>query len=519
MKFRFFLVSILTIVGLESFAQIVNYSDFAQMVGQSQPIGSSRFLGLGGTHAALGGDLSNIASNPAGLGFYSRSEIGLGLEMRANNADAKYIDQSILDQTNRQGISYFGIVFGGKELVNNIRSTIGISYSIPRRFGLNFSLDAVNNASSLLDKFAEKANQNGETGESLNAQYDPNTNTANTFEGVAYQAYLLNPDENSDGAPFWHWEEGKPARQRAYIQNSGQISQWSFSYGLNYLDKIYAGFGMNFLRLDAKNQIQWQEGYPSGRNVSGFTLEEYLRTRGSGVNFQGGLIVRPNANFQLGVNIQSPTFYSDLYEEYTGGIDPTILSIPVIDNQGNENEIIQVNPIYLPNNQFYYSIYTPTKIDLGAVIFLKKKGFISANYGIQNFGKTRLETNYLNSGIDNSNFKNYQNGITQDTYQNLISYRFGAEYKITPRIALRGGYSYAGNVVNPNFDQIDRSISQFSGGLGYRSSKFYIDATYLVNQTNMVYTPYTLEDPSRYASAEINLSNAVFQISIGTFFN
>jgi hypothetical protein len=57
----------------------------------SQPntFGSARFQGMAGVNTALGADVSSIAGNPAGLGFFRKSEwsISAGLNFAAARAD------------------------------------------------------------------------------------------------------------------------------------------------------------------------------------------------------------------------------------------------------------------------------------------------------------------------------------------------------------------------------------------------------------------------------------------------
>ena len=42
---------------------------------QTELNGTARYLGMGGAFGALGGDISSMSSNPAGLGIYRSSEI------------------------------------------------------------------------------------------------------------------------------------------------------------------------------------------------------------------------------------------------------------------------------------------------------------------------------------------------------------------------------------------------------------------------------------------------------------
>ncbi|HLL94669.1 MAG TPA: hypothetical protein VK404_06820, partial [Spirosoma sp.] len=56
--------------------------------------GTARFQGLGGNHAALGGDASNAFGNPAGLGYYNRSELSISPSLRLTNVDGSFLGQT-----------------------------------------------------------------------------------------------------------------------------------------------------------------------------------------------------------------------------------------------------------------------------------------------------------------------------------------------------------------------------------------------------------------------------------------
>ena len=48
---------------------------------QTETRGTARFMAMGGAFTALGGDLSTLTQNPAGIGVYRRSEIGATLDI------------------------------------------------------------------------------------------------------------------------------------------------------------------------------------------------------------------------------------------------------------------------------------------------------------------------------------------------------------------------------------------------------------------------------------------------------
>ena len=51
------------------------------ILSQTDLRGTARFMSMGGAFTALGGDLSTLTQNPAGIGVYRRSEIGATLDI------------------------------------------------------------------------------------------------------------------------------------------------------------------------------------------------------------------------------------------------------------------------------------------------------------------------------------------------------------------------------------------------------------------------------------------------------
>ena len=70
------------------------YFEDALRFSKTIPTGTARIVGIGGTQWSLGGDISNIAGNPAGLGFYRSSEASLSLGYELWSSDASYLNQS-----------------------------------------------------------------------------------------------------------------------------------------------------------------------------------------------------------------------------------------------------------------------------------------------------------------------------------------------------------------------------------------------------------------------------------------
>ena len=69
-------------------------TEFNSALRYSQNIygGSARFTGLGGAFTALGGDVSSISLNPAGLGVYSGSQIMFTPSFQFFQSNTKTLD-------------------------------------------------------------------------------------------------------------------------------------------------------------------------------------------------------------------------------------------------------------------------------------------------------------------------------------------------------------------------------------------------------------------------------------------
>jgi len=326
-RFIFFLLLSASYVGR---AQIYTYPLLAKQFSTSYATGSARMQGLGGSQSVLGADLSSIAGNAAGLGFYSRSEIGLNLAYLSANTQANYLDQTSSSDNNLVNLPNFGVVISGEYLSSSTwRGAFGIGYSKQIVLGQPLSVQGTNNRSSYLDYLIQKAGDKGATGASLDDEYDSYYNTADSREAAAYQAYLINPNAQTNGAPFERYLPNLPTKQAGIASNSGSISQWDISYGAAYQDRLYIGLGVHFSKLSATMTQRWEESFPNNNFVAGWAMEEQLNTSGSGISVSLGAIYKLKSNLRVALNLQTPTYYDQLIEQYGGTLTPQISSIPV----------------------------------------------------------------------------------------------------------------------------------------------------------------------------------------------
>lgn len=109
-------IFILFILGIcsfsfNSYAQISPYTTDAVKYTQTDGGGTARFVALGGANVSLGGDISSISGNPAGLGFYNKSSWAISPVLRIGDFSALYQGESTQNMTGNIQIPNMGMVF------------------------------------------------------------------------------------------------------------------------------------------------------------------------------------------------------------------------------------------------------------------------------------------------------------------------------------------------------------------------------------------------------------------------
>ncbi len=128
---------------------------------------------------------------------------------------------------------------------------------------------------------------------------------------------------------------------------------------------------------------------------------------------------------------------------------------------------------------------------IGASYTIAKRALISVDYQRDDYSDTTVRD--LPTGVDGSLYSGL-NSI----YQATNTLRVGAEMKLAPAFALRGGYGYCGSALRSDVSSVDlldipttTGIKFFSAGVGFSpNAGVSIDLTYM-NQTTD-YSTYTL---------------------------
>jgi hypothetical protein len=473
-----------------AFAQ--DYAETALLFSRTRPAGSARIQALGGSQIALGGDYSSGLSNPAGLGMFNKSEFTFSTGLSSHNTAASYLGNATDDNRTVFNIPGISLVWHmPKDNGAFLGGSFSISLSRINDFNRATLYSGKNDNNSIVDYFIDQAFG------STTAQFGDNGPEFNTPTGLAYYNYLigaksiLNPPGPNDE---YFTDAGYPDKQQEETLVKGASNQWTFSYGGNVQDKFFFGGGIGIASIRYKSQKIFSEEFvPQNPNnpdtLYYLQLNENLDIRGSGVNATFGAIVRPVDFIQIGVSFVTPTFYN-ISETYSASMGTRWDNF---DYFGDGKQILgdNVNDPDKPHTDLItseYNLSTPLKFSTG-IAFLSKYGFLTGDIEMTNPAKAKYSSD--TPGISYTD----ENGNIRSSYQAVVNYRVGAEFR-HDIYRVRAGYNVLANTYQDNINA-DNKITSVSGGLGIRTKDFYIDFA-LVSSSGKKYDyqPYTFFDGS-----------------------
>ena len=453
------------------------YFEDAYRFSKSTPTGSARIIGVGGTQWSLGGDVSNLSGNPAGLGFFRNSEASISLGYDLWSTDATYLGQNKSFSTSDFSLPNLSFVSAKNKGLLEKGAFKGGSWG--------FSVQRIANFSNEFGYYSDKLGESSIIDFYLkDGSGVPENQIENRgLTGLAYQTYQINPIAvDASGKPITNPSSydsfvlGLPFQDENVTQK-GNASQINFGYGANFNHKLFIGGSLGIRSLEFSSIKKYNEEFANEPLINSSLLEN-LYINGTGVNLNLGLIYKPIDYVNLGFVLQTPTWFS-LNEEYEASMTATYddYYFPQEDvTLGEENA---VSDIFLSN----YGLRTPFKIGGGATIFLGKHGFISADVDWVDYSIARINSTDFNEEPDNQ--------VIQELYTSTVNFRLGGEAKIE-RWRIRAGYGYVGDpYLNSSLDQ---STQLLSGGLGLKFDSFHLDFSLVNQKYNSLYRSYKVLD-------------------------
>ena len=139
--------------------------------------GTTRFQGMGGAFGSVGADFSVIATNPAGLGLFNKSEISITPSVWIANSKTQYNGTNESENRGNFNLGNVGFVFSISPYSKNKTGgfkTFNFAFGINRQnnFNSNMIIEGFNNRSSLMTDYINILNdQPGITDQMINQKY------------------------------------------------------------------------------------------------------------------------------------------------------------------------------------------------------------------------------------------------------------------------------------------------------------------------------------------------------------
>lgn len=450
------LILVMVAITLYSFDSLAQNEIDALRYSRTQPGGTARFSSVAGAFGALGGDFSALSTNPAGLGLYKKSEFSFTPSFFSGQSESNYNGMTSSDYKHNFNMGNVGMVFTmnqGKDDQprgwKNIQFAIGLNRI--NNFNNRLMMEGVNNDNSLLDTYVEQAN--GINFDQI--EEDPDGNYAYDLN-LAWWTYLLNLLPDTEDQYYSPIPTGG-ALQRKSITSWGSVNELVFSMGANYSDMFYIGgtIGFPFIRYFEESHYSEEDFANTIYDFKSFDIYDQLSTEGTGYNFKFGMIFKPVDWFRIGGAIHTPTFYSDMNDEWNTSISSDF------DNGDSYSEDS-------PFGTFNYELETPMKLIGSAAFVIQNYGFLSVDYEFVDYSQARLRSGDYNFSAENS--------IIRDIYTTSSNLRFGGEAKFD-QFALRGGYAIYGNPYKSGINEGEQT--SFSAGFGFREKNYFLDFAYV----------------------------------------
>ncbi len=424
--------------------------------------GTARFNALSGAFGAVGADFSTLATNPAGLGLYSVSEMTLTIAPTIGSTTTNYNGTQAEENRVNFGMGNLGFVFNIKPSKNNgILKSLNIGFGFNRQndFNNKMLISGVNKENSLMQNYTNILNEGRIPPSTVEDSYP--------FDiGLAYGTNLI--FYNSDNEYECDAKYGG-VLQTKQINSYGSINELDFAVGANLNNTLFLGLTFGIPTLSYYENSLYQESRTNDtlKNFIALKYRYNLQTRGTGFNVKLGLIYKPIQWFRVGAAIHTPTWYPGMQDEWFSSM------------QSSFDTVAWNGSLDSPIGYYDYQMKTPFRA-IGSLAFIVGKyGLISADYEYVNYSQGRLTSSDDSYADVNSEIKT--------NYQSFGNFRIGTEWGISS-FRIRGGFAYFSNPFTSSINNAEKF--QVSGGLGYRSRYFFADVTYVWSQMKQDYYLY-----------------------------
>lgn len=474
--------------------------------------GTARFVGMGGAMSALGGDISTIGTNPAGIGIYRSHDVMTSFSLSSFGTDANYMGNNLSTSKMKGSYDNLGFVLstkiGNKTTLRYVN--FGFNYHKSNSFYGNMEMggDLGNQSQSYymaqqaagIESWGNSPYTDVNIGWLSVLGYDGWLITDITTDktGTPYLDEDGNQINDVNGNPLYRtpgvyyglYDNGNASYRS---EQRGGIEQYDFNISFNIKDRVYLGLTLGAYSVDYNKYTTYGESYENGEYYS---LTSNNQIVGAGFDVKVGAIIRPfeYSPLRVGLAVHTPTFYSLDYKTRA------YVESPLYDPVTGKNEAASVATENIVDGDMIreFRLQTPWLYNVSLGYTIGNSWALGAEYEYQDYSS--MEFRDLQGFSDSFEFENSTTAMLKGVH----TFRAGLEYKVIPQFAIRAGYNYRSALFNKdafkdlpiNSIQTDtdfsntQALNNYTVGIGYRGSMFYADLAYKFTSCKSDFYPF-----------------------------
>lgn len=456
----------LVVFSISAIAEAQDYTD-AMRFNRNDVRGTARTQAMAGAFGAVGADLTSMAINPAGMGVYRATELGLSLGVTVIKDESSYFKTKASDDRVRVPFDQIGANFSigriREEGGGLVCSNIFIGYNRLADYSSQQEYSDPYARNSLLDYFCFDSQK-----------------TALLTGDIAYKAYLTNDTTGNFTYNVWEQYAGGGVNpnfrvdedgiglieMRKSVKEDGSKGDIAMGYAGNIANKFYFGGSLNIRTISYENTTTHREsfrGYTVDPNSpTNFSYRSRLEQDGTGVCFNLGVIFRPVNSFRLGFALHSPTFYS-ISEHYSASIyNPA------------RNEQVDAS------GEYEYKYRSPSRFIVSAAGIFGKVGLLSVDFERTNNARSKFKQKDNDEDLKYADPFEETNRLMKDEILCATNtLRIGGELSLLSPVYIRAGYKFSTPGVENTYYVKKPKNYAYSGGVGFRFGNFFADLTYV----------------------------------------
>lgn len=388
-------------------------SDDAYLFSQTYYQGTSKALGMGNALGAVGGDMTAVSINPAGMGIYRSNEFTTTLNLLDNYHSSFYYGTP--NGANKMRLSIPNLGWVSTKQRSNYRplrfTQFGIGLTRLNDYNMHTFPKGINPTSSKIDEYL--ARMDGYSQYELQDYFPYDIYPA-------WSTYLIDLYEDELGQYYSSPVPQGNIWQSQESQFTGRSEEWTFAGSANYYDQLYIGASANLRHIKREGTRDFMESSVAGDDTdfNQWSFKEDLRSNAWGGNLKVGFLYHANPWLRIGAAFHSPSIYN--FEESW--------------QTETESQISWVTRKYIsPNANYEYTFFSPLKWVGSLAFVIAQRGLISFDAEYTNFGAARFRASDYDYDAVNESIKS--------TFGRTLNFRIGSEWLLgTSYLRLGAGY-------------------------------------------------------------------------------